>query len=46
VGIQDIDYFEVLSGLKDGEEIIVEPSMAIAKTLIDGDKVKISASKK
>ncbi|MCL9981021.1 MAG: efflux RND transporter periplasmic adaptor subunit [Bacteroidia bacterium] len=42
VGIQDIDYFEVLSGLKDGEEIIVEPSMAIAKTLVDGDKVKIS----
>jgi len=24
----------------------VEPSMAIAKTLIDGDKVKLSSSKK
>ncbi len=46
VGIQDIDYFEVLSGLKDGEEIIVEPSMAIAKTLIDGDKVKLSKKDK
>jgi HlyD family secretion protein len=39
-GIQDIDYFEVLEGLKPGDEVISEPSMAIAKTLIDGDPVK------
>jgi HlyD family secretion protein len=39
-GIQDIDYFEVLEGLKPGDEVISEPSMAIAKTLIDGDRVK------
>ena len=39
-GIQDIDYFELLEGLKEGDEIITEPGMAIAKTLIDGSKVK------
>ena len=39
-GIQDIDYFEVLSGLKEGEEIVTEPGMAIAKTLMDGSQIK------
>ena len=39
-GVQDIDYFEVIEGLKEGDEVISEPSMAIAKTLNDGDKVK------
>ena len=39
-GIQDIDYFEVIEGLKEGDEVISEPSMAIAKTLNNGDKVK------
>ncbi len=39
-GIQDIDYFEVLSGLNEGEEIVTEPGMAIAKTLMDGSKIK------
>ena len=39
-GIQDIDYFEVLEGLKPGDEVISEPAMAIAKTLNNGDKVK------
>lgn len=39
-GIQDIDYFEVIEGLKVGDEVISEPSMAIAKTLNHGDKVK------
>ena len=44
-GIQDIDYFEVIEGLKLGEEVISEPSMAIAKTLNDGDKVRRKDSK-
>lgn len=44
-GIQDIDYFEVIEGLKLGEEVISEPSMAIAKTLNDGDKVRKKDSK-
>lgn len=38
-GIQDINYFEILSGLKEGDEIITEPGMAIAKSLMDGSKV-------
>jgi len=39
-GIQDIDFFEVLSGLNEGDEIVTEPGMAIAKTLIDGAGIK------
>lgn len=38
-GIQDIDYFEVISGLKEGDEIITEPGMAVAKTLMDGSPI-------
>ena len=44
-GIQDLDYFEIKSGLKMGDEVIVEPSMAIAKTMMDGDKVSVKESK-
>lgn len=39
-GIQDIDHFELLSGLKKGDVIIVEPGIAIAKTLVDGQAVQ------
>jgi HlyD family secretion protein len=39
-GIQDIKYFEVLSGLKLGDEVIAAPGMAIATRLKDGDIVK------
>lgn len=39
-GVQDIDYFEVIEGLKEGEEIIIAPGMTIAKTLYNGDAVK------
>lgn len=39
-GIQDINYFELLTGLKEGDEVISAPGMAIAKRLNDGDKVK------
>ena len=38
-GIQDLDYFEVISGLSKGENVITSPSMSIAKTMMDGDKV-------
>jgi len=38
-GIQDIDHFELISGLKEGDEIVVEPGIAVAKTLSDGQKV-------
>ncbi len=40
-GIQDMDHFEIISGLMPGDEIITGPSMLIAKTLNDGDKIKL-----
>ncbi len=39
-GIQDINYIEVLSGLKAGEKVVTAPFNAINKTLKSGDKVK------
>jgi HlyD family secretion protein len=44
-GIQDIEYIEVLSGLKPGEQVITAPYNAISKTLKPGTKVKVVASK-
>ena len=40
-GVQDINYIEVLSGLKPGDEVITGPYNAISKTLKDGAKVKV-----
>src|SRR5204863_10011199 len=40
-GIQDINYIEVISGLKEGDEVITGPYNAISKTLKDGNKVKV-----
>ncbi len=40
-GIQDINHIEVLSGLKEGEEVVSGPYNAISKTLKDGMKVKV-----
>lgn len=39
-GLQDIDFYEITEGLKEGDEVVTAPGMAIAKTLNDGDKVK------
>jgi HlyD family secretion protein len=39
-GVQDLDFYEVVSGLKVGDEVVSGPSMSIAKTLNDGDKLK------
>jgi len=39
-GIQDNMYIQILSGLKDGDEIITAPYSLVSKTLNDGDKVK------
>jgi len=39
-GIQDNTYIQILSGLKDGDEIIVAPFTVVSKTLKDGDKIK------
>lgn len=40
-GIQDINYFEIISGISAGEEIIIAPGMAIAQRINDGDKVVV-----
>jgi HlyD family secretion protein len=40
-GIQDINYIEIVSGLKAGDEVVTGPYNAISKTLKDGAKVKV-----
>lgn len=40
-GIQDNQYIQILSGLKDGDQVVVAPYGAIARTLKDKSKVKI-----
>jgi len=40
-GIQDINYIEILSGLKEGEQVVIGPYNAISKTLKTGTKVKV-----
>jgi HlyD family secretion protein len=39
-GIQDNTYIQILSGLKEKDEIITAPYSAVSKLLKDGDKVK------
>jgi HlyD family secretion protein len=39
-GIQDNMYIEILSGLKEGDDIITAPYSLVSKTLNNGDKVK------
>jgi HlyD family secretion protein len=39
-GIQDNTYIQIISGLKEGEEVITAPYSAVSKTLKNGDKVK------
>jgi HlyD family secretion protein len=40
-GVQDINYIEILSGLKGNEQIITGPYDVVSKRLKDGFKVKI-----
>lgn len=40
-GIQDINYIEITSGLKGGEEVVTGPYSAVSKTLKTGMKVKV-----
>ncbi|HET9056845.1 MAG TPA: efflux RND transporter periplasmic adaptor subunit [Chitinophagaceae bacterium] len=44
--IQDNEYIEVVEGLKEGDEVISAPYNAIAKTLKDGQKVKVVPKEK
>ncbi len=39
-GIQDINNIEILSGLKEGDEVVTAPYNAVTKTLRTGTKVK------
>ncbi|HQD08856.1 MAG TPA: efflux RND transporter periplasmic adaptor subunit [Flavihumibacter sp.] len=39
--IQDINYIEILAGLKEGDEVITGPYSLVSKTLKNGDKVKV-----
>lgn len=40
-GIQDINYIEIRSGLKAGDEVVTAPYTAVSKNLKDGMKVKV-----
>lgn len=40
-GIQDINHFEILTGLKEGEQVVSGPNTAISITLRSGKKIKI-----
>ena len=40
-GIQDINYIEIRSGLKEGDEVVIGPYNAISKTLKNGSKVNV-----
>ncbi len=41
IGISDENYYQVLEGLQEGEEVITGPFRILSRTLKDGDKVKI-----
>ena len=40
-GIQDINYFQIVDGLKEGDQVIFEPYSVVSKTLKTGMKVKV-----
>jgi len=40
-GIQDINYIEIISGIKEGEEIITGPYDVVNKSLKENDQVKV-----
>jgi len=45
-GIQDINYIEILNGLKEGDEVVTGPYSALSRNLKNGSKVKIVAKEK
>lgn len=40
-GIQDMNYYEVLTGLKEGELVVTAPYDAVTTGLVNGAKIKI-----
>ncbi|MDE3212087.1 MAG: efflux RND transporter periplasmic adaptor subunit [Bacteroidota bacterium] len=45
-GIQDINYIEITSGLKEGDEVVTGPYDVVSKTLKNGDKVQVVSKNK
>ena len=45
-GIQDINYFEIRSGLKEGEQVVSGPYNAVSKILGTGKKVAVVSKEK
>ncbi len=41
LGISDDSYYEVLSGLEEGEEVVTGPYRVLSRTLKDGDRVRV-----
>lgn len=46
VGISDDNYYEVKSGVNEGDEVVTGPFKVLSRTLKDGDPVKIKNSQK
>ena len=46
IGISDENYYEVKSGLSEGEEVVTGPFRVLSRTLKDGDQVKIKNQEK
>lgn len=46
LGISDDNYYEITSGLEDGEEVVTGPYRVLSRTLKDGNKVEINNKKK
>ncbi|HEX6179965.1 MAG TPA: efflux transporter periplasmic adaptor subunit, partial [Chitinophagaceae bacterium] len=44
--IQDINFIEITSGLKEGDEVVTGPYSVVSKTLKDGTKVKVTPKDK
>jgi HlyD family secretion protein len=44
-GIQDANYIEILSGVKDGQTVIKAPFKLISKSLTSGDMVQVVSEK-
>ena len=45
-GIQDMNFIEITSGLKEGEQIVTAPFDAVNKTMKSGDKVNVVPKEK
>lgn len=46
LGISDDNYYEIKTGLQDGEEIVTGPFRVLSRTLKDGEKVTVNNKKK